>query len=55
MIVETMILDLLAAGWVPMTSYVWKSPSGEVYLGPVGAWKAMKENEEDGGAGGTAS
>lgn len=34
--------ELYAAGWVSQRSTVWRAPSGALYLGPYGAWKAMK-------------
>lgn len=41
--IEQQIAELNAAGWVraPM-AHVWKSPEGKLFLGPHGAWKAMR-------------
>lgn len=40
--IDRMIADLKAAGWVPKTSVIWRSPSGALFLGPAGAWRRMK-------------
>ena len=39
--IEQMAVALRAAGWLPETPSRWRSPSGALYLGPYGAWKAM--------------
>lgn len=39
--VELMIVQLAEAGWVRVHSTIWRSPSGEFFRGPFGAWKAM--------------
>ncbi len=44
--IEKQIAQLKAAGWIPLTKKCWKAPVGSgcagVFLGPHGAWKAMK-------------
>lgn len=35
--------ELEAAGWHKKRAGVWQSPSGALFLGPHGAWKAMRE------------
>jgi hypothetical protein len=40
--VELWKSELRAAGWSPKFSTAWESPSGVLYRGPYGAWKAMK-------------
>ena len=39
--IDAMVQALLANGWVPRTPVLWVSPSGDVYLGPAGAYAAM--------------
>lgn len=39
--IDQMIAELKAAGWVPKTPTIWKSPHGSLYLGPAGAWRRM--------------
>jgi hypothetical protein len=34
--------ELRAAGWSKRMAHVWASPAGALFLGPYGAWKAMK-------------
>lgn len=34
--------ELREAGWEPYRARKWRSPTGELYLGPYGAWKEMK-------------
>ena len=47
--IEQQIAELKAAGWIPLTRTCWKAPAGSgcagVFLGPYGAWKAMKRRE----------
>jgi hypothetical protein len=38
---EQMRVQLIAAGWTPMSQHIWKHPSGSLHLGPYGAWKKM--------------
>lgn len=40
--IEQMKEELLAAGWRAMTRYMWRNPSGKLFLGPAGAWKIMR-------------
>lgn len=48
--IEEQIAQLKAAGWIPLTRYCWKAPAGSgcagCFLGPHGAWKAMKRREQ---------
>lgn len=39
---EEWIAQLLKAGWKQVRSTVFKSPSGQYYRGPYGAWCHMK-------------
>ena len=39
---EQMAAELEAAGWTHR-GVIWRSPDGEPFLGPFGAWKAMKK------------
>lgn len=42
--VELWRRELLAAGWTPhRTGTMWRAPSGDLYFGPYGAWKAMRD------------
>ncbi len=41
--IDQMRAELLAAGWVPKTQVIWRSPSSNLHLGPAGAWRAMKD------------
>ena len=42
--IEMQIVELKAAGWVAQRpKWIWKSPSGALFLGPHGAWKCMKK------------
>lgn len=47
---EQWIAELRAAGWLPWSprlqreavgSSVWRAPSGNLFRGPYGAWRAM--------------
>ncbi len=44
--IEEQIAQLKAAGWIPLTPKCWKAPVDSgcagVFLGPHGAWKAMR-------------
>ena len=44
--IEQQIAELKANGWIPLTSRCWLAPKGSgcagYFLGPHGAWKAMK-------------
>lgn len=48
--IEQQIAELKAAGWIPLTGKCWKAPAGSgcagYFLGPHGAWKAMKRRSE---------
>jgi hypothetical protein len=44
--IEQQIKELKAAGWVKVRGHVWKAPIGGYFLGPHGAWLAMKRREE---------
>ncbi len=37
--------QLKLAGWVYVKGNVWKAPYGGYFLGPYGAWLAMKRRE----------
>ena len=39
---EQMRRELLEAGWIAERHWRWRAPDGGLYLGPYGAWKAMK-------------
>lgn len=39
---EEQIAQLVKAGWKQVRSTVFKSPSGQYYRGPYGAWCHMK-------------
>ncbi len=42
--IEEQVAQLKAAGWKQMRpSWMWKSPSGALWLGPHGAWKEMNK------------
>jgi hypothetical protein len=43
--IEQMREELIAAGWTPKTSVIWRSPTSKLWLGPAGAWRAMKDSE----------
>ena len=49
--IDTAKRELLAAGWVAKTPTIWRSPTGQLHLGPAGAWKVMKREQNDGRAG----
>jgi hypothetical protein len=38
---DRMAAELKAAGWTAQTPSIWKSPSGQLFLGPAGAWRLM--------------
>ena len=44
---EEQIKELLAAGWKRVRWNIWKSPAGNLFLGPHGAWRAMKGIDEN--------
>lgn len=48
--IEQQISELKAAGWIPLTRTCWKAPAASgcagCFLGPHGAWKAMKRAQE---------
>lgn len=47
---EQMRVQLIAAGWHPVTQHIWKHPNGALHTGPYGAWKKMcAELRTDGG------
>ena len=39
---ERWVAELTEAGWTKLAPTTWRAPSGALYLGPFGAWKAMK-------------
>ena len=39
---EEMKRELKAAGWNQFRMTMWRSPGGQYYRGPYGAWKHMK-------------
>lgn len=41
--VDRWIRELLAAGWKRRSLTTYEAPNGTLFLGPHGAWKAMKE------------
>lgn len=47
--IEQQIAELKDAGWIPVTKRCWKAPAGSgcggYFLGPHGAWKAMKSRQ----------
>lgn len=43
--IEQEIAELEAAGWKKVRRYTWKAPVGGYFLGPHGAWLAMKRRE----------
>jgi hypothetical protein len=47
--IKQQVAELKAAGWIPLTRFCWKAPAGSgcagVFLGPHGAWKAMKRRK----------
>lgn len=43
--IEVQIAELKAAGWIHVRRYVWKAPVGGYFIGPHGAWKAMKRRD----------
>ena len=44
--IDQQVAELKEAGWILLTRTCWKAPSGSgcagYFLGPHGAWKAMK-------------
>ncbi len=40
--IEEMIDQLKAAGWKHVRGHLWKAPAGGYFMGPFGAWAAMK-------------
>jgi hypothetical protein len=40
--IESMKADLIRAGWVEKTTRIWRAPNGALFLGPAGAWRALK-------------
>ncbi len=40
--IEQMKTELTLAGWKSVRRTLWKSPDRGYFLGPFGAWKAMK-------------
>lgn len=40
--IEQQIVELGFAGWIRINSRIWKAPIGGYFLGPHGAWLAMK-------------
>jgi hypothetical protein len=43
---EQMKAELAAAGWEQVKHFLWKAPVGGYFIGPYGAWKAMKRRME---------
>lgn len=44
--VEMWRRELTEAGWTRLRSTLWRSPSGELFLGPYGAWTVMKRGRD---------
>ena len=40
--IEAQITELERNGWTRARNWQWRSPGGSLYLGPHGAWKAMR-------------
>lgn len=40
--IEEQIAELREYGWVPVRARRWQAPNGGLYLGPHGAWRAMR-------------
>ncbi len=40
-------VELVAAGWEPKTPTLWKHPKGSLHVGPAGAWRVMKREQND--------
>jgi hypothetical protein len=43
--IEEQVAELKAAGWIHVRRHIWKAPIGGYFIGPHGAWKAMKRRE----------
>ena len=43
--IEEQAEQLKAAGWVHVRGRLWKAPVGGYFMGPHGAWTAMKSRE----------
>jgi len=41
--IKQMREQLLAAGWKSKTRSIWASPQGQLFLGPYGAWKVLRD------------
>lgn len=44
--IEQQEAELLAAGWIRVRRTLWKAPVGGYFLGPHGAWLAVKSRQE---------
>ncbi len=44
--IDSMIVELKAAGWTPKTPTLWSSPSGKLFAGPVGAWRHINKDSQ---------
>lgn len=51
--IDEQIAQLRAADWIPIRGRLWKAPVGGYFMGPHGAWLAMKRREQAKRAGGT--
>lgn len=47
--IDEQVAQLKAAGWICVRRTLWKAPIGGYFLGPHGAWKAMKRREAEHG------
>lgn len=43
--IEQQISELERCHWTRVAAATWKSPSGQLFRGPHGAWKAMRSSE----------
>lgn len=44
--VERWKRELIAAGWMALTSITWRDPEGRLWRGPYGAWKELQRRKE---------
>lgn len=45
--IDDMKSQLLAAGWRQRSATVWRSPTGHLYRGNYGAWRAMMAGQKE--------